>query len=315
MSAGSDSILHVREEPQRLRIDTGAGLSVAVDRTNGDITSMIFQGVEYQHPKIGIQSRIRIASLPPSAIKSSISTVAIVTIETPAGHPVAPNLAHYLIVRQGENAIDMATYPSQEPAIGELRWIARLLADALPDGPQCSDVRNGRLIEAKDVFVPSDGMTRSKFYGSSKCRGKERAIDLTYTGVCGTTVGIWLVYDSPRESASGGPFYRDIQHQRRNYHRLCNYMNSAHYQTDGFRLKVLHGPYVLVFNEGSPPALPLDTAWIGRLGLRGWIPPEQREESPEASRAPAAQHPMSSAFGTHRRSIGPLRRAASLHRR
>jgi rhamnogalacturonan endolyase len=33
----------------------------------------------------------------------------------------------------------------------------------------------------------------------------------------------------------------------------------------------LHGPYVLVWNNGAPPALPFDTSWLGTLGLIGWV--------------------------------------------
>jgi rhamnogalacturonan endolyase len=48
-------------------------------------------------------------------------------------------------------------------------------------------------------------------------------------------------------------------------------MNSGHEQTEANRVNVLHGPYVLVWNSGSAPTLPIDMSWLGALGLTGWV--------------------------------------------
>jgi len=82
-----------------------------------------------------------------------------------------------------------------------------------------------------------------------------------------------VVYDNPRESASGGPFYRDIQNQCGTDQEIYNYMNSGHNQTDVWRTNVLHGPYALVFTTGAAPRLPIDYSWIetGGLNLTGWV--------------------------------------------
>jgi Polysaccharide lyase family 4, domain III/Rhamnogalacturonan lyase B, N-terminal/Polysaccharide lyase family 4, domain II len=98
-------------------------------------------------------------------------------------------------------------------------------------------------------------------------------MDLTYCGATGAGIGVWMVFDNPRESASGGPFFRDIQNQCGTDQEIYNYMNSGHNQTEAWRTNVLHGPYALVFTSGSPPALPLDYSWIetGGLNLTGWV--------------------------------------------
>ena len=50
---------------------------------------------------------------------------------------------------------------TQEPAIGELRFIARLKKTVLPKGNPAAEVDGGTVIEGKDVFLV-DGQTRSK---------------------------------------------------------------------------------------------------------------------------------------------------------
>lgn len=49
-------------------------------------------------------------------------------------------------------------------------------------------------------------------------------------------------------------------------------MNSGHNQTEPVRVGVLHGPYALLFTDGSAPQQPVDYSWIGRdLNLLGWL--------------------------------------------
>lgn len=59
----------------------------------------------------------------------------------------------------------MGTFASQEPAVGELRFIARLLKSSLPSGIPQSEIQGGSAIEGSDVFLVN-GQTRSKFYSS-----------------------------------------------------------------------------------------------------------------------------------------------------
>jgi rhamnogalacturonan endolyase len=52
-------------------------------------------------------------------------------------------------------------------------------------------------------------------------------------------------------------------------------MNSGHNQTEAFRTG-FHGPYALMFNDGTTtPAVP-DMSWMETLNLNGWVPAAQR---------------------------------------
>jgi rhamnogalacturonan endolyase len=188
---------------------------------------------------------------------------------------VAKSLTQYLIVKKDVNTIFMATYVTEEPHVGELRWITRLERKQFPSSPTPSSGKGtSKTVESKDVFGSEDGTTRSKFYGDDKTHGKDRAIDLTYCGVSGSGVGAWMVFGN-RESSSGGPFHRDIENQTT---EVYNYMNSGHNQTEPPRVNVLHGPYAIVFTDGKPPKLPLDFSWIESAGLDllGYVPSADR---------------------------------------
>ena len=52
----------------------------------------------------------------------------------------------------------MATYFTQEPTIGLVRFIVRVPNNLLPNGPAPSDIRgNTGAIEASDIFGMADG--------------------------------------------------------------------------------------------------------------------------------------------------------------
>ncbi len=253
-------------------VDTGAGLVFQVRKTDGSIVSIVFNGTEYKSTT-GRFSQIASGLGTPTTVtpETDGATYVKITLQTDSTNGVAPNLTHYLIVRNGENTIYMATFPTAEPGVGELRWITRLNSVLIPNGPQPSDL-HGTIgaIESTDVFGVADGTTRSKYYGDNVTHGKDRAIDLTYDGATGPGIGCWMVFGN-RESSSGGPFFRDIQNQSGDDQEIYNYMNSGHNQTEAYRLNVLHGPYALVFTTGAPPTLPIDFSWIGNLGLSGWV--------------------------------------------
>jgi rhamnogalacturonan endolyase len=158
----------------------------------------------------------------------------------------------------------MGTYVTAEPSVGELRWITRLNGSVFTSVPTESNLRgNTGAIESTDVYGMSDGTTRSKYYGN------QRAKDLSIRGVTGSGVGVFMAYGS-RESSSGGSFFRDIQNQSGTDSEVYNYMNSGHNQTEAYRMG-FHGPYALVFNDGtSTPAVP-DMSWMGSYGLSGWV--------------------------------------------
>ena len=254
-------------------VDTGAGLVFKVNQTSGDITSIQYNGTEYQATDKNSHIASGLGTATVSAATYGTNYIKI-ACATSAGNTVASSLTHYLLVRNGYNNIYMATYVSAEPSVGECRWITRLQSSKLSNGPGPSDNRNNTgAIESSDVFGMADGTTRSKYYGDPTTHGKDRAMDLTYCGATGTGIGVWMVFDNPRESASGGPFYRDIQNQCGTDQEVYNYMNSGHNQTDIWRTNVLHGPYALVFTGGAAPILPIDYSWIetGSLNLTGWV--------------------------------------------
>jgi rhamnogalacturonan endolyase len=253
-------------------VDTGAGLIFQVRKSDGTITSIRFNGTEYNGPS-GKGSHIAsgLGSTGTSVSATNHGNVVKVTLQTSGANSVVANLTHYLIVTNGVNTIYMATYPVEEPGVGELRWITRLDAGKIGNGPIPSDNRgNTGAIESSDVFGMADGTTRSKYYGDNVTNGKARAMDLTYCGATGPNIGCWMVFGN-RESSSGGPFYRDIENQCGGDQEIYNYMNSGHYQTEAYRLNVLHGPYALVFTTGATPSLPINFSWLGALGLTGWV--------------------------------------------
>ena len=240
-------------------VDSGAGLVFRVNRANGDITSLLYKGIEVQG-----QTKMSHIGSGLGAAQVSARNVGDDAIEISAQ---TPTLTHYYLAHRGENVIYMATYISQEPKVGELRWITRLNAAKVPDGPVASDLDgNTGAIESKDIFGMANGQTRSKYYD------KARAIDLKIRGASGPGVGVWMDYGS-RESSSGGPFFRDIQNQQGGDQEVYNYMNSGHNQTEAPRVGVLNGPYALIFTDGKLPQTPVDYSWIGRadLDLKGWI--------------------------------------------
>jgi rhamnogalacturonan endolyase len=258
-------------------VDTGAGLVFHVDKANGDITSIVFNGVEYKGPS-GKGTHIASGLGTPTTVtpETDGATYVKITLQTAPDNGVVATFTHYLVVRSGENTIYMATFPTAEPLVGELRWITRLDQALVPNGPGPSDLSgNTGFIESTDVFGLADGTTRSKYYGDGVTHAKDRAMDLTYSGATGPGIGAWMVFGS-RESSSGGPFFRDIQNQAGGDQEVYNYMNSGHNQTEPNRLGVLHGPYALVFTTGAPPTLPIDFGWMGSLGLTGWFPPSGR---------------------------------------
>ncbi len=265
----------LNDDGKALVVDSGAGLVFKVSTSNGDIVSLRYKGgPELQEPKrhSQIDSGLGTAKVTGALVGANIVKI---TLATDENNGVAKSLTHYILVRRDLNDIFMATYATAEPSVGELRWITRLEPSQFLKSPAPSNTREASgAIESKDVFGCFDGTTRSKYYGDSQTHGKDRAMDMTFCGASGQGVGVWMIYGS-RESSSGGPFHRDIQSQSA---EVYNYMNSGHNMTEPPRLKVLHGPYALVFTDGLPPPLPIDFSWIDTAGLDliGYVPASRR---------------------------------------
>ncbi|KXN88179.1 putative rhamnogalacturonate lyase A [Leucoagaricus sp. SymC.cos] len=200
--------------------DSGAGLVTTIHTTNGDITSILFNGKQLQDSTKFSQLSSGLGS---ATVTSNVANnIAVITIKT-------STITHYVIVRSGENTLYMGTFASAEPDVGELRFIARLLKSSLPNGIPQSEIDGGTAIEGSDVFLVN-GQTRSKFYSSV------RFIQDQVHGVTGSGVGAFMIIPGVGyETSSGGPFFRDINNQGSAQLELNFYMNSNHEQTELYR--------------------------------------------------------------------------------
>jgi rhamnogalacturonan endolyase len=253
----SAATVYVTDNSSTIVVNTGAGLVYTIDKDNGDMISCKYNGVELLNTSKG------------SHINSGLGASANVTwSKSPSGSTVeitvsTSTLTHYYVSRGGENIIYMATYTTAQPSVGELRYIFRGNGNVLTNTPANSDNGgNTGAIESSDVYGHSNGYTTSKFYGN------DQAKDLTIRGATGNGVGVFMAYGN-RETSSGGPFFRDIQFQSGGNTEIYNYMNSGHAQTENWRVG-LHGPYALVFTNGSTPSVP-DFSWMSGLNLLGWV--------------------------------------------
>jgi rhamnogalacturonan endolyase len=266
-----------QHDPNFYKIDTGAGLVFQVRRTDngsnsqsiGDISSMVYNGVQYQDQTRGSQITSGFDFLYKGVSAVSVAAAPVgadfVKVTVKAG-----NLTHYYMVKRGMNNIYMATHFSKEPDQHNLvRYIVRVPNALLPYAPVPSDIRNNiGPIEAKDVFKLSNGQTRSKHYSNMRVK------DWAYFGATGPNVGMWFVRDN-QEGGSGGPFYRSLLNQSTDVDQELAYIvNYGEAQTEKFRMNVLNA-YTLVFTNGGKPATP-DTSWLGQMGLAGYVGPAGR---------------------------------------
>lgn len=219
-------------------VNNGANLVFTVN-SSGDMPSCKYKGTE-----LNDQSK---ASCIASGLSASSVTASqsgnYITIKCVSTASEFSNMTHYYIVQNGLDNIYMATYPTIEPTVGELRYIFRGQFNVLPNGPPDSNNNgNDGNIESTDIFGHSNGQTTSKYYGS------QRAHLLTVNGATGSGVGVFTAFGN-RESSTGGPFVRDIEDQgdgSGSDQEIYNYMNSGHHLNltgESFRVNVLHGPY------------------------------------------------------------------------
>ncbi|KFY69374.1 hypothetical protein V496_00309 [Pseudogymnoascus sp. VKM F-4515 (FW-2607)] len=251
-------------------IDAGSAESfiVTVSRANCDITSIKYRGVEYQyqstfsHIASGLGSGTTVSA---TTINSQYAKITCVAKSD------SFDLTHYYVVKSGDSIVYMATNTNSQPAIGELRYIARLDSAKLPleypFGTPSTTV-GGTAIEGSDVYLVN-GETRSKFYSS------ERFIDDKVHCVTASdaTIHACMVLSTPgKEASSGGPFFRDINTNNGGaYTSLYNYMNSGHVQTEAYRTG-LHGPYALQFSRsGIPKSVDANFAFFSDLGISGYV--------------------------------------------
>jgi rhamnogalacturonan endolyase len=246
-------------------VNNGANLVFTVNSA-GDMPSCEYKGTQLNDTSKAscIASGLSASSVT-ATTNGSVIIIKCVSTASEFG-----NMTHYYIVQNGVDNIYMATYPTVEPSVGELRYIFRGQYNVLPNGPPDSN-NNGNTgaIESTDVFGHSNGQTTSKYYGN------ERAKDLAVKGATGSGVGVFTAFGN-RESDMGGPFVRDIENQgdgTGSDQEIYNYMNSGHHLNligENFRTNVLYGPYAFCFTTGSTPSVP-DMSFIANLGLTGYV--------------------------------------------
>ncbi|KAG8942971.1 hypothetical protein FRC00_011468, partial [Tulasnella sp. 408] len=143
-------------------VDAGSANSLVykVNQASCDITSLVYIGVDYQYT-----SQYSHISSGLGSVSSSITTIGDyikITCTT-------STLTHYLVTKNGDSTIYMATYTTAEPSVGELRFIARLKSNLLTTSafPQSySGSGTAGAVEGSDVYKDGSGYTYSKFYSS-----------------------------------------------------------------------------------------------------------------------------------------------------
>ncbi|MET7353416.1 rhamnogalacturonan lyase B N-terminal domain-containing protein [Streptomyces mirabilis] len=240
-------------------VDTGANLVFRVSKTNGDLTSLVYRGTEYQGyggKNSHVESGLGTSTV---TIAQSGSTILVsVTYGT---------LKHYYAARSGENNVYLWTNKA-DTSVSATRYIVRVKAGLFLNDEPDSYTYAPTTIESADVFAKSDGQTRSKHYS------KLRVIDYNYTGWTTGSVGLWIVR-SNHEKASGGPFYRSLlRHQSADGGGLYEILYYGENQTESERFG-LQGPYVIAFTDGGAPSSSLyagnlTTSWADSLGISGY---------------------------------------------
>ncbi|MFD9283391.1 rhamnogalacturonan lyase B N-terminal domain-containing protein [Streptomyces mirabilis] len=240
-------------------VDTGANLVFKVSKTNGDLTSLVYRGTEYQGYG-GKNSHVE------SGLGTSTVTIAqsgsTILVSVAYG-----TLKHYYAARSGENNVYLWTNKA-DASVSATRYIVRVKAGLFLNDEPDSYTYAPTTIESADVFAKSDGQTRSKHYS------KLRVIDYNYIGWTTGSVGLWIVR-SNHEKASGGPFYRSLlRHQSADGGGLYEILYYGENQTESERFG-LQGPYVIAFTDGGAPSSSLyagnlTTSWADSLGIFGY---------------------------------------------
>ncbi|MEU1452592.1 rhamnogalacturonan lyase B N-terminal domain-containing protein [Streptomyces avermitilis] len=241
-------------------VDTGANLVFKVSKANGDLTSLVYRGTEYQGyggKNSHVESGLGASTV---TIAQSGSTILVsVTYGT---------LKHYYAARSGENNVYVWTNKA-DTSVSATRYIVRVKPGLFLNDEPDSYTYAPTTVEAADVFAKPDGQTRSKHYS------KLRVVDYDYIGWSTGGVGLWMVR-SNHEKASGGPFYRSLlRHQSADGGGLYEILYYGENQTEAQRFG-LQGPYVIAFTDGGAPSSSLyhgnlTTSWADSLGISGYV--------------------------------------------
>ena len=303
-------------------IDTDAGLVFKVrawdngssTTSAGDLSSILYKGVEYADPSRGTQLnsgadwlytgvsavgvKAELVNANGSVVPAATTNGGVVTgdayirVTLTVNSTKGGTLTHYYLVKKGESNIHMGTHFTEQPDVhGLVRFIARIPIAKLPNGGPAhaagglvsyggqsywaEDLRGtSGAIEASDVFGFAATDPR---YGQSRSKhyANRRLKDWEFVGGWGPGVGIWFWRDN-NEGGSGGPFYRSLLQQITDTTNELTYIvNYGEAQTEPFRMGVLN-TYTMIFNDGAAPTARPDTSWYGNLGLLGYVPPVGR---------------------------------------
>ncbi|MDR7297925.1 rhamnogalacturonan endolyase [Pelomonas aquatica] len=323
MAAFSITTVHDNNNAARPQyvIDTDGGLVFKVrgwDSSSttaiGDLSSMVYKGVEYADPSRGTQINsgadwlyngvgavgLKVEAVSANGTATPASTVnggvvnatdyirvTITSTSTKGGV-----LTHYYVVKRGESNIHMGTHFTEQPDVhGLVRFIARIPVAKLPNGGPAHAAGglvtyNGESFWAEDLRGTSGAIEASDVFGfpstdarygqtRSKHYANRRLKDWEFVGGSGPGVGIWFWRDN-NEGGSSGPFYRSLLQQITSTNNELTYIvNYGEAQTEPFRLNVLN-TYTMIFNDGSVPTARPDTSWYGQVGLVGYVPPVGR---------------------------------------
>jgi hypothetical protein len=308
-------------KPQYL-IDTDAGLVFKVraydngasTTSAGDISSLVYKGVEYADPARGTQLNsgadwlyTGVSALAVTAELVNASGVATPAATTNGGVVTGSDfikvtltststkggvLTQYYLVKRGQPHIHMGTHFTEEPDVhGLVRFIARVPIAKLPNGGPAETAGglvtvNGASYWAEDLRGNSGAIESADIFGftapdpragesRSKHYSNRRLKDWQILGGTGPGVGLWFWRDN-HEGDSGGPFYRSLLQQITDTTNELTYMvNYGEAQTEPFRLGILNS-YILMFTDGALPTVRPDTGWYGTLNLVGYVPPVGR---------------------------------------
>lgn len=323
MAAFSITTVHDSNNPARPQyiIDTDGGLVFKIrgyesssTTAIGDISSMVYKGVEYADPARGTQVNsgadwlyngvsavgLKVEALSANGTVTPAATtnggvvnasdyirVTVTSTSTKGGV-----FTHYYVVKRGETNIHMGTHFTEQPDVhGLVRFIARVPIAKLPNGGPANAAGglvtyNGESYWAEDLRGTSGAIEASDVFGfpstdprygqsRSKHYANRRLKDWEFLGGTGPGVGIWFWRDN-NEGGSSGPFYRSLLQQITSTHNELTYMvNYGEAQTEPFRLNVLN-TYTMIFNDGSTPTVRPDTSWYGQVGMVGYVPPQGR---------------------------------------
>lgn len=324
MAAFSITTVHDSNNAARPQyvIDTDAGLVFKVrawdngasTTSAGDISSMVYKGVEYADPARGTQLnsgadwlyngvsavavKAELVNANGSVVPAATTNNGVVTGDAYIRVTLTVNstkggvLTHYYLVKKGESNIHMGTHFTEQPDVhGLVRFIARIPIAKLPNGGPANAAGglvtyNGESFWAEDLRGTSGAIESADIFGfpstdarygqsRSKHYANRRLKDWQFLGGTGPGVGIWFWRDN-NEGGSSGPFYRSLLQQITSTHNELTYMvNYGEAQIEPFRLNVLN-TYTMIFNDGTAPTARPDTSWYGQVGMVGYVPPVGR---------------------------------------